>query len=172
MDYIFLSAVMSVCLGILLTYDIACQWTINFKQRMQEFPQSMQLRDEVILQTGVPKFHMPAHPEKCQVNNSLNIKPGVGRTDGEGIERSWSEINPIAPSTKEMGPGSYHDTLDDHFGHHNWRKYVMIGKFHDYWQASNLQGRLRFITTETTASGSSRARPAADGPRRIQCIIT
>ena len=28
-----------------------------------------------------------------------------------------------------MGPGSRHDTLDDHFGHHNWRKYVSLGKF-------------------------------------------
>ena len=28
-----------------------------------------------------------------------------------------------------MGPGSRHDTLDDHFGHHNWRKYISLGKF-------------------------------------------
>jgi Kyakuja-Dileera-Zisupton transposase len=128
MDYVFLSAVMSVGLNILLTYDIACQWKINFKLRMKEFPQSMQLQDGVEVDTGIPKFHCPAHPEKCQVIHSLNIKPGVGRTDGEGIERNWSEINPIAPSTKEMGPGSYHDTLDDHFGHHNWRKYVNLGE--------------------------------------------
>jgi len=43
MDYIFLSAVMSVSLGILLTYDIACQWKVNFKQRMEAYPSSMQL---------------------------------------------------------------------------------------------------------------------------------
>ena len=55
--------------------------------------------------------------------------PGVGRTDGEGIERNWSEINRVANSTKEMGPGARHDTLDDHFGHHNFRKLVGLGKY-------------------------------------------
>ena len=29
-----------------------------------------------------------------------------------------------------MGPGSQHNMLDNHFGHHNWRKYVSLGKFH------------------------------------------
>jgi hypothetical protein len=129
MDFIFLSAVVGTALAILLTYDIACQWKINFKERMEQFPASMQLSDHKQVDVGIPKFHCPAHPEKCQVLHSLNIKPGVGRTDGEGIERNWSEVNPIAPSTKEMGPGSYHDTLDDHFGHHNFRKYVGIGEF-------------------------------------------
>ncbi|KAG1869682.1 hypothetical protein C8R48DRAFT_746879 [Suillus tomentosus] len=67
-------------------------------------------------------FHAPAHEEKCSTPHSLNLMPGVGRTDGEGIERNWAEMNRVANSTKEMGPGSRHDTLDDHFGHHNWRK--------------------------------------------------
>jgi hypothetical protein len=129
MDFIFLSAVIGTVVAILLTYDIACQWKINFKHRMKEFPTALQLPDAVQVDVGIPKFHCPAHPEKCQVLHSLNIMPGVGRTDGEGIERNWSEVNPIAPSTKEMGPGSYHDTLDDHFGHHNFWKFVTIGEF-------------------------------------------
>jgi len=65
----------------------------------------------------------------CQAPHSLNFKNGVGRTEGEGIERSWSELNRVANSTKEMGPGSRHDTLDDHIGHHNFRKYVGLGTF-------------------------------------------
>ncbi|EDR07938.1 uncharacterized protein LACBIDRAFT_327111 [Laccaria bicolor S238N-H82] len=39
----------------------------------------------------------------------------------------WAKLNRVANSTKEMGPGSRHDTLDDHFGHHNFRKYVAFG---------------------------------------------
>ncbi|KAF9458780.1 hypothetical protein BDZ94DRAFT_1312961 [Collybia nuda] len=31
-------------------------------------------------------------------------------------------MNPVANSTKEMGPGLRRDTLDDHFGDINWRK--------------------------------------------------
>lgn len=30
---------------------------------------------------------------------------GVGRFDGEGIEQMWWFVNPIAGSTKMMGPG-------------------------------------------------------------------
>ncbi|KAG1846540.1 hypothetical protein F4604DRAFT_1688355 [Suillus subluteus] len=41
---------------------------------------------------------------------------GMARTDGEAIERGWSNMNPVATSTREMGPGSRRDILDDHFG--------------------------------------------------------
>ena len=30
---------------------------------------------------------------------------------------------------KEMGPGSWHDTIDDHFGDWNWKKVISLGKF-------------------------------------------
>ncbi|KAF9001224.1 hypothetical protein BDZ89DRAFT_1096061 [Hymenopellis radicata] len=61
----------------------------------------------------------------------VNLKKGekylfmdyaVGRTDGEAPERGWAASNGAAASTKEMGPGSRLDTLDDHFGDQNWRK--------------------------------------------------
>ena len=47
--------------------------------------------------------------------------------DGEGVERGWEHINPLAVSTKEMGPRSRRDTLDDHFGDHNWKKTIGLG---------------------------------------------
>lgn len=53
--------------------------------------------------------------------------PGVGRTDGEAPERGWSHINPVATSTREMGPGSRRDTLDDHFSDWNWKKTTGMG---------------------------------------------
>ncbi|KAG1879782.1 hypothetical protein F4604DRAFT_1679367 [Suillus subluteus] len=51
----------------------------------------------------------------------------VGQTDGEAPECGWSNINPMASSTKEMGPGSWRDVLDDHFGDWNWKKVVGLG---------------------------------------------
>ncbi|KAG2053533.1 hypothetical protein BDR06DRAFT_1008671 [Suillus hirtellus] len=33
----------------------------------------------------------------------------------------------IASSTKEMGPGTWRDTLDDYFGDSNWKKVVGLG---------------------------------------------
>jgi hypothetical protein len=128
MDYILLSAITPILvLALLITYDIACQWKINFKSQMALLPTDMHIPDDVIINSGIPKFHAPSHQQSCQTVHSLNVMPGVGRTDGEGIERNWSDVNPAAPSLKEMGPGSFSDTLDDILHHRNFRKYLSLG---------------------------------------------
>ncbi|KAG2101825.1 uncharacterized protein F5147DRAFT_746912 [Suillus discolor] len=130
MDFIFFSSIMPLLLSVVISYDIACQWKINLTKRINKLPEHLQIPAAVALATfifGIPKFHCPAHEEKCAIPHSLNLIPGIGRTDGEGIERNWAEMNRVANSTKEMGPSSRHDVLDDHFGHHNWRKYTGLG---------------------------------------------
>ncbi|KAG1809744.1 hypothetical protein EV424DRAFT_1473851 [Suillus variegatus] len=77
----------------------------------------------------VPKFHLPAHIPACQTTFSFNLIKGMARTDGEAPERGWSNINPVATSNREMGPGSRRDTLDDHFSDWNWRKVCNFGPF-------------------------------------------
>ncbi|KAJ6595066.1 hypothetical protein DFH09DRAFT_1305749 [Mycena vulgaris] len=52
----------------------------------------------------VPKFHLPAHIESCNINFSFLLTRYVAQTDGEAPERGWSNINPLALSTREMGP--------------------------------------------------------------------
>ena len=75
----------------------------------------------------IPKFHLPAHVEACNLEFSFNLTKGIGRTDGKVPERGWANINPAAQSTKEMGPGSWRDMLDDHFGNWNWKKIIKLG---------------------------------------------
>ncbi|KAJ7792510.1 hypothetical protein B0H14DRAFT_3499173 [Mycena olivaceomarginata] len=75
-----------------------------------------------LLRFVIPKLHIYGHKLLCQLNYSLNYTPGAARTDGEGIERPWANIGPVATSTREMGPGSRHDTLNDHWSHWNWLK--------------------------------------------------
>lgn len=129
MDFIVLSAVAAVPLmSLMVIYDIACQWKVNFPKRMEELPPHLHIPESVTLDFAIPKCHCPAHQPICQTPHSLNLKPGAGRTDGEGIERDWSMINPAANSTKEMAPGTRHDTLDDLFGYHNWQKTVNLGE--------------------------------------------
>ncbi|KAI6142305.1 hypothetical protein EDD17DRAFT_1711602 [Pisolithus thermaeus] len=129
MDYAFFSAMRhSSCNVLNVSYDIACQWHKNLWARMLAFPPALQLQ-HTIMNTHffVPKFHLPAHIAKCHTLYSFNFLPGVGRTDGEAPERGWSSINPVASSTKEMGPGSRRDTLDDYFGDWNWKKLTGLG---------------------------------------------
>ncbi|KAH9482438.1 hypothetical protein JR316_0004538 [Psilocybe cubensis] len=128
MDYFFLSTIAAtLLLRLVVSYDIACQWWINLMKRCQLYPKNV-LSDPSNLSIVylVPKFHLAAHIQKCQTSFSFNYTPGVGRTDGEAPERGWATANGIASSTKEMGPGSRNDTLDDHFGDYNWRKIITI----------------------------------------------
>ncbi|KAJ7508029.1 hypothetical protein B0H11DRAFT_1685302, partial [Mycena galericulata] len=60
----------------------------------------------------VPKFHLPAHIELCNILFSFNLTPFVGRTDGEAPERGWASANRLANSTSISGPGARRDTLE------------------------------------------------------------
>lgn len=114
--------------SIVVSYDIVCQWSVHLWERMKDFPERLKIDREgknfIFL---IPKFHLPAHVEKCQTSYSFNFTLGVGRTDGEAPERGWSHINPVSTSTKEMGPASYRETIDDHFGDWNHKKVVGLG---------------------------------------------
>ncbi|KAG2028955.1 hypothetical protein BDR03DRAFT_882220 [Suillus americanus] len=112
-----------------ISYDIACQWNKNLWSRMSAFPHKYHINhDEKVITFLVPKFHLPAHIACCQTRFSFNFIKGVGRTDGEAPERGWADINPLATSTCEMGPGSRRDTIDDHFNDWNWKKVCAMGE--------------------------------------------
>ncbi|KAG1864793.1 hypothetical protein F4604DRAFT_1882005 [Suillus subluteus] len=129
MDYLFFSTLHGRCIETLnVSYDIACQWHKHLWERMATIPLNLHLDPLTkFIRFFVPKFHLPVHIFKCQTTYSFNFSKNVGRTDGEAPERGWSNINPVASSTKEMGPGSRRDTLDDHFGDWNWKKTVGLG---------------------------------------------
>ncbi|KAG2743901.1 hypothetical protein P692DRAFT_20878551 [Suillus brevipes Sb2] len=129
MDYLFFSTLRGTQLKMPnVSYNIVCQWHNNLWAHMKSFPQSHGLDYlSKIVRFFVPKFHLPAHVAKCQTIFSFNFTRFIGRTDGEAPERGWSNINPVASSTKVMGPGCRHDTLDDHFGDWNWKKTVGLG---------------------------------------------
>jgi len=128
MDYMFFSSLQhSEHIVIVVSYDIACQWSVNLWERMKTYPHWMQTdHNGKSFHFLVPKFHLPAHVMSCQTVFSFNFNRFVGRTDGEAPERGWSRINPIATSTAEMGPGHRRDTLDDHFGDGNWKKTTLM----------------------------------------------
>ncbi|KAF8868893.1 hypothetical protein BD779DRAFT_1614751 [Infundibulicybe gibba] len=130
MDYFFFSSICNTPLmDIVVSYDIACQWSINLWARMATYPCRLHTNADgnKSFYFLVPKFHLPAHVIACQSTYSFNFNRHVGRTDGEAPERGWAHNNPIASSVKEMGPGSRRDTMDDHFGDWNWRKTTLMG---------------------------------------------
>lgn len=115
---------------LLICYDIACQYHKKFPKRISDhFSPEIQLNiSDIKIQWAIPKKHIIVHgPNHSQY--SLNFLPGVGRTYGEGIESSWSHMNPVSMSTKEMGPAMRHEALDDHWSSWNWIKIQGLGTF-------------------------------------------
>ena len=131
MDFFFFSGLRQTAIkSIVVSYDIACQWSKKFWTRMAAaFPESWRINmSEVNIRFLVPKFHLPAHIESCHRAFSFNYACFVGRTDGEAPERGWADLNGLAHSTREMGPGSRQDTIEDHLGDWNWKKITSMGK--------------------------------------------
>jgi hypothetical protein len=130
MDFLLLATLHGVIITLLmLSYDIACQWSRNFKKRIPQFPSFMQLPSTILdaIKFVIPKFHIYGHGTKCQTQFSLNFLKHSARTDGEEPERWWAHINPVSMSTREMGQGARHDTIDDHAAAWNWRKVTNLG---------------------------------------------
>ncbi|KAJ7429396.1 hypothetical protein B0H11DRAFT_1768213 [Mycena galericulata] len=130
MDWILFSSLQHYdILRLYLTYDIACQYFKKFWDRMRSLPEYLHLNiPPADVYFAVPNFHLPAHRMECYAPFSLHFMEGVGLTNGEGIEQNWENSNGAARQTKEMGPGSRQDTLDDIFGAHNYRKTLALGR--------------------------------------------
>ncbi|KAH9828984.1 uncharacterized protein C8Q71DRAFT_718824 [Rhodofomes roseus] len=129
MDYLFASSVRQQGdkMALVVSYDIACQWSVNLWERMLQYDPEWDF-DRQTITFLIPKFHLPAHQASCQTQYSYNYRKHVGRTDGEAVERGWAAVNGFSGSTKEMGPGYRRDVLDDAFGDYNWRKVTQLGK--------------------------------------------
>ncbi|KAJ7216669.1 hypothetical protein GGX14DRAFT_359106 [Mycena pura] len=109
----------------IFSYDIACQWWKHLKERLALLPPLVRFNLVLSLcRFVIPKMHIKGHATSCQAEFSLNLVPGSGQTDGEGIERSWAAIGGAAASTRASGPGSRADQLDDHWQFWNWSKTV------------------------------------------------
>lgn len=74
---------------LLITYDIACQFE-SFARRIHpgKFDNAS---------FAVPALHGYAHQFSCQVLYHCRFKEDFGQTDGEGVERNWSEMDRLVP---------------------------------------------------------------------------
>jgi hypothetical protein len=130
MDYIVLLALAGLCiLRIVISYDIACQWSKNLAARMEHYPEHMRINlDCVEVRTAVPGFHIRAHGADCQQAFSFALLLWMARTVGEEVETSWAHMNLASPSIQEMGPGHRHEVLNDHWGGWNFQKIITFSK--------------------------------------------
>ncbi|KAJ7604088.1 hypothetical protein FB45DRAFT_983874 [Roridomyces roridus] len=128
MDFILVSAILNFSIFcLIISYDIACQYAIHFWERMEHMPDT--LRPKIAPEKiwwKVPNFHLPPHKPRCHGPFSFHWMWGAGMTHGETIEQNWAFSNGAAGSTRLMGPGSRHATLEDIFGFHNYDRLLAM----------------------------------------------
>jgi hypothetical protein len=131
MDYIFASILKALhqLLWMFITYDIMCSWKVHLVERLKKLLPHVRLTIILaLMRFAIPKMHIHAHTLLCQLLFSLNLLLGSAQVDAEGIEHAWAAIGAVATSTRNMGPGSRHDTLDCQWSYWNWLKLVNIGE--------------------------------------------
>ncbi|KAJ7601706.1 hypothetical protein DFH06DRAFT_1352163 [Mycena polygramma] len=91
---------------------------------MLKLPEHLRLDfvNNIRLQCGLPVWHAKAHEKDCADKFSLGFLHGVGRSDGEGVERLWADLNPSSYNTKDMSVGNRADTVEDKIDSHNYLK--------------------------------------------------
>jgi Kyakuja-Dileera-Zisupton transposase len=112
----------------LLIYDIACQWSRHFEDRVSQ-SEFLALGDWSTLTAAVGKFHLSAHIPSCFTRFSLNFIPGAGQQDGEILETLWSDFNKVSASARTMSKAHRAEVFDDHMRDSNWKKIVGMGEF-------------------------------------------
>lgn len=110
----------------LIEYDVACQWSINFKKRLKDST-TLDIPLGLSWISAVGKFHLGTHERTCFAKFSLNFVQGAGQQDGEILETLWAPLNKIGSSIRAMSKAGRQETLDDHMRDSNWKKSTKIG---------------------------------------------
>jgi hypothetical protein len=129
-DYAICHALSHETAGIsecLVNYDIACQWSRSFKQRVQKST-TLNMPKRMSIIPAVGKFHLGAHIAQCFALFSLNFVHGAGQQDGEILETLWSSLNKSSGSTRAMSKAHRQEMLDDYMRDSNWKKLVRMSQ--------------------------------------------
>ena len=100
-----------------VSYDIACSYNVKAHTRWARYGYDT-FADRHIT-WSIPMFHLNAHRERCRSVFSPYLLLHHARMDREGIQCHWAMLNSYAPATREMGPGSRRNILDDIFADQN-----------------------------------------------------
>ncbi|OAV93382.1 hypothetical protein PTTG_27325 [Puccinia triticina 1-1 BBBD Race 1] len=75
-------------------YDIGCQLETHIKKRSFFFDRQSDLM------FGTSVFHSDVHEWSCQVKYNPRLNKSWGLSDGEGLERLWSNLSPLISSLR------------------------------------------------------------------------
>ena len=113
--------------GVILAYDIACQYSINFRRRIKEGP-FLDIPENLPVLPAIGLFHVHGHQQTCYARYAPTFVRGIGKGDGEILETNWSVLNGISPMTRTMTLAHRAEVMDAHFADNNWKKMINMGE--------------------------------------------
>ena len=114
--------------GMMLIYDIACQYHIHLNDRIGHL-----LPIELEIDRAIGLFHVHAHKEECFYQFASTFIPGSGIVAGEILESLWSRLNAISTATQTATLAHRAEVIDDHASDSNHKKALGIGKTPVIW---------------------------------------
>ncbi|EIW75466.1 hypothetical protein CONPUDRAFT_65969, partial [Coniophora puteana RWD-64-598 SS2] len=159
-DYVIVNAIwMMLVLRLVLFYDIACQYMVNFLTRVRDHPLlSLPAGLKIIPSIGL--FHVHGHRESCVARYSPTFIKGLGWVSGEGIETVWPGLNDLAHSTRYMAPGGRRQFLNLHMGWHNDKKKhgIDLRKLENVCEDALIAGWQQLLNKAYAAPGNAKVK--------------
>lgn len=112
---------------VLLLYDIYCQWSIHFRDRVA-VNKNLSLPKGLTVDGGIGLFHVHGHRDECLYRYAPYFISGAAVVDGEVLERLWSVLNLVSRSTRTATLAHRAEVLDDHMNDNNWKKLISMGE--------------------------------------------
>lgn len=110
--------------GLMIIYDIACQYMVHLKDRIgYKLPANLQIDSAIGL------FHVHAHKDECLFRYATSFIPGAAVTAGEILESLWSALNGISPVVRTATLAHRAEVLDDHACDSNHKKALGIVRY-------------------------------------------
>ncbi|KIY49878.1 hypothetical protein FISHEDRAFT_72506 [Fistulina hepatica ATCC 64428] len=104
-----------------LSYDAACQYSINWRKRMEEqFPDLVEFAE--CIRWAIPALHVKDHKANCMYKYGTCYMERMGHFHAETAEHFWPTLNQFCKVTRQMTPGHRHDALTIFTNYWNWKK--------------------------------------------------
>jgi hypothetical protein len=124
-DFAFLKALTTIGIdpdqGVLMIYDIACQYHIHLKERIGHL-----VPPGLTIDQAIDLFHVHAHKDDCFFRFATTFIPGAAVVAGQIIESLWSTLNSISPTARTATLPHRAEILDDHTCDSNHKKMLAV----------------------------------------------
>jgi len=107
--------------GLMLIYDIGCQYSIYLQRRIGD-----KLPAGLDIDTAIGLFHVHAHQESCFFRYTTSFIPGSGVVAGEILESLWSTLNSVSPTVRTATLAHRAEILNDHVFDSNEKKTLQM----------------------------------------------